>query len=55
MQKKNYLNKLIKENNKNKIQVLVDEIECKNKIIKQLKETISNYKKQLKINAKELR
>ena len=46
MQKKNNLNKLIKENNKNKIQVLVDEIERKNETIKQLKKTISNYKKQ---------
>ena len=46
MQKKSNHNKLIKENNKNKIQVLVDEIERKNETIKQLKKTISNYKKQ---------
>jgi len=44
----------IKKNNKNKIKLLIDEIEQKNNTIEQLKKTIKNYEEQLKINAKEL-
>lgn len=44
----------IKKNNKNKIKLLIDEIEQKNNIIKQLEKTIKNYEEQFKINAKEL-